>query len=150
MPCKDQQATTVNFHLNLNNDISIKEALGGEELIDFYIEEMEDEHDRLIFRIADAASGTGTRESGLKIKNEVINLYKKAKKTIIIDFADVRIISSSFADEFIGKLVTELGFYQFQSIFTLVNMNTTIQTIVQRALSQRVADTLKNSKEKSN
>ncbi len=146
---KDQQATTVNFHLNLNNDISIKEALGGEELIDLYIEEMEDEHDRLIFRIADTASGTGTRESGLKIKNEVINLYKKAKKTIIIDFADVGIISSSFADEFIGKLVAELGFYQFQSIFTLINMNTTIQAIVQRALSQRVAETLKNSKEKN-
>lgn len=143
MLSKRQQATTVNFHLNLDKDISIKEALGGHELIDMYIENMEDDNDRLIFKISEAASGTGTRQSGLKIKNEVINLYKKAKKPVIIDFDDVGIISSSFADEFIGKLVVELGFYQFQQLFTLINMNATIQTIVQRSLSQRMSESLK-------
>ena len=139
---KNQQATTVNFHLNLNKDISIKDALGGYDLVDLYIEEMEDDYDRLIFKIADVASGTGTRGSGLKIKNEIINLYKKAKKPVIIDFSNIGIISSSFADEFIGKLVTELGFYQFQSIFTLTNMNKTIQSIVQRVLNQRMSSSL--------
>lgn len=141
---KNQQATTVNFHLNLDKDISIKEAIGGSDLVDLYIEEMEDDYDRLIFKISDVASGTGTRESGLKIKNEVINLYKKARKPVIIDFSDIGIISSSFADEFIGKLVTELGFYQFQSIFTLVNMNKTIQSIVQKALNQRMSNSFNN------
>ncbi|GAA3629701.1 STAS-like domain-containing protein [Flavivirga jejuensis] len=140
-----QQATTVNFHLNLNKDISIKDALGGTEMVDMYIENMEDDYDRVVFKIFEAASGTGTRQSGLKIKNEVINLYKKAKKSIIIDFDNVGVISSSFADEFIGKLVVELGFYQFQKIFTLSNMNATIQTIVQRSLSQRMAESLKVS-----
>lgn len=140
----DQQATTVSFNLNLSKDISIKEALGGHELLDMYIENMEDDFDRVVFKVVDASSGTGTRQSGLKIKNEVINLYKKAKKPIIIDFAEIGIISSSFADEFIGKLVIELGFFQFQKIFTLVNMNSTIQTIVQRSLSQRMAESLQS------
>ncbi len=143
MLSKTQQATTVNFHLNLDKDISIKEALGGHELTDMYIENMEDDYERLVFKISEAASGTGTRQSGLKIKNEVINLYKKANKPVIVDFIDVGIISSSFADEFIGKLVVELGFYQFQQLFTLVNMNSTIQTIVQRSLSQRMSESLK-------
>lgn len=137
-----QQATTVNFNLNLNKEISIKEALNGKELVDMYIENMEDEYDRIIFKVADATSGTGTRQSGLKIKTEVINLYKKTKKPVIIDFAEIGIISSSFADEFIGKMVVELGFFQFQKIFTLTNMNNTIQTIVQRSLSQRMAQSL--------
>lgn len=137
-----QQATTVNFNLNLNKEISIKEALKGHELTDMYIENMEDEFDRIIFKVVEATSGTGTRQSGLKLKNEVINLFKKTKKPVIIDFAEIGIISSSFADEFIGKMVVELGFFQFQKIFTLTNMNETIQTIVQRSLSQRLAQSL--------
>lgn len=138
----EQQATTVNFTLNLANDVSIKEALNGHELVDMYIEQMEDEFDRLIFKVSEATSGTGTRQSGFKIKNEVLNLYKKSKKPVVIDFSEIGIISSSFADEFIGKLVIEMGFFQFQTIFTLTNMNSTIQTIVQRSLSQRMADSL--------
>jgi len=42
-------------------------------------------------------------------------------------------------------LVIELGFFQFQQIFTLVNMNSTIQTIVQRSLSQRMAESLQGN-----
>lgn len=137
-----QQATTVYFNLNLNKEISIKEALNGHELTDMYVENMEDPYDRLIFKVVDATSGTGTRQSGLKLKNEVINLYKKTKKPIMIDFDEIGIISSSFADEFIGKLVVELGFFQFQKIYTLTNMNNTIQTIVQRSLSQRLAQSI--------
>lgn len=143
----EQQATTVNFNLNLDKDISIKDVLGGHELTDMYIENMEDDYNRVVFKISDATSGTGTRQSGLKIKNEVINLYKKAKRPIIVDFTDIGIISSSFADEFIGKLVIELGFFQFQQIITLTNMNSTIQTIVQRSLSQRMAESLNGTNE---
>ncbi len=146
MLSNEQQATTVSFNLNLSKNISIKDALGGHELVDMYIENMEDEHERVIFKIADASSGTGTRQSGLKLKNEVINLYKKAKKPVLIDFAEIGIISSSFADEFIGKMVIDLGFFQFQQIFTLINMNSTIQTIVQRSLSQRMAESIKGKK----
>jgi len=143
MLSKEQQATIVSFNLNLSKDISIKEALGGHELTDMYIENMEDEYDRVVFKIVDATSGTGTRQSGLKLKNEIINLYKKTKKPILIDFAEIGIVSSSFADEFIGKMVIDLGFFQFQQIFTLINMNTTIQSIVQRSLSQRMAESIK-------
>jgi hypothetical protein len=108
-----------------------------------YIENMEDAYDRIIFKVVeDASSGTGTRQSGLKLKNEVINLYKKTKKPVIIDFDEIGIISSSFADEFIGKLVVELVFFQFQQIYTLTNMNSTIQTIMQRSLSQRMAQSI--------
>jgi hypothetical protein len=138
----EQQATTVNFCLKLDNATSVKKALNGHELVDMYIENMEDQFDRLVFKIANASSGTGTRQSGLKLKNEVINLYKSAHKPIVIDFEDIGIISSSFADEFIGKLVVELGFFQFQKIYTLTNMNMTVQAIVQRSLSQRLAQSI--------
>jgi anti-anti-sigma regulatory factor len=55
------------------------------------------------------------------MKNELINIYNANKSKIFIDFADVGIISSSFADELIGKLIDEIGFYQFQSIINIIS-----------------------------
>lgn len=139
-----QQSTSVNFDIKLNNSISMKEALGGYEPIDLFIENLEDEFDRIVYKIVDQSSGTGTRQSGERIRNEIMNIYKSAKKPIILDFEGVGIIASSFADELIGKLVQELGLFQFQAAFPMKNMNSTIQSIVQRSLSQRLSENLNN------
>lgn len=141
---KYKQSTAVNFDIRLNNPVSMKEALGGYEPVDLFLENLEDEFDRIVYKIAEQSSGTGTRQSGLRIKNELINIYKSAKKPVIIDFEGVGIIASSFADELIGKLITELGLFQFQAAFPMKNMNPTIQAIVQRSVSQRLAENMKN------
>lgn len=96
-------------------------------------------------------SGVGTRTSGEKIRNELINIYKQSSKNISLDFANINIVSSSFADELIGKLVTEFGFYGFNNIFKLKNMNTIVQSIVQRSVAQRMMESYNgNVEEKSN
>ncbi len=139
---KDHQSTMVQFDIKLNKMISIKTALGGHEMIDLYIEDLENEYDQIEYIISEQSSGTGTRQSGQRIRNEVLNIYNTTKKPVIIDFNGIPIISSSFADELIGKLVAQLGLFQFQNIFRLKNMNETIQSIVQRSLSQRLAESL--------
>jgi hypothetical protein len=145
---KYKQSTAVNFDIKLNKVISMKEALGGYEPIDMFLENLEDEFDRIIYKIIEQSSGTGTRQSGLRIKNELLNIYKSAKKPVIIDFEGVVIISSSFADELIGKLVSELGLFQFQAAFPMKNMNPTVQAIVQRSVSQRLAENLNTNANK--
>lgn len=137
-----QQSTAVNFDIKLSNAISIKDALGGYEPLDMFIENLEDEFDRVVYKIIEQASGTGTRQSGMLIKNEVLNIYKSSKKPVILDFKGIGIIASSFADELIGKLVQELGIFQFQAIFPMKNMNGTVQAIVQRSLSQRLSESM--------
>ena len=63
---------------------------------------------------------------------------------------NINIISSSFADELIGKLVTEFGFYGFNNIFKLKNMNANVQSIVQRSVAQRMMESFNgNAGEKS-
>lgn len=138
------QSTAINFDVKLTNPISIKEALGGYTPIDLFIENLEDEFDRIIYKITEQASGTGTRQSGMKIRNEILNIYRTAKKPVILDFQGVGIIASSFADELIGKLVQDLGLFQFQAAFPMKNMNPTIQSIVQRSLSQRLSEKIGN------
>lgn len=137
------QATTVSFHLDLKNDISIKDALGGYELVDLFLEELEDENDRVVFKLVDSELGVGTRESGALLRTEIKNIVKKSRKPIIIDFEGIGMISSSFADEFLGKLIVELGFFQYQQVFTLVNMNETVQSITQRSISLRMSQSIK-------
>ncbi|MBX7203783.1 MAG: STAS-like domain-containing protein [Bacteroidia bacterium] len=139
-----QQSTSINFDIKLNNPISMREALGGYEPIDLFIENLEDEFDRVVYRIIDQASGTGTRQSGERIRNEIMNIYRSVKKPVILDFEGIGIIASSFADELIGKLVQELGLFQFQAAFPMKNMNSTIQSIVQRSLSQRLSENINN------
>jgi hypothetical protein len=134
---KKNQLTTVNFHLNLKKEISIKDAIGGYDIIDLYTESLENEKGEIIYKISDVITGTGTRESANYIRNELLNIYKKTKQPILIDFSKVGIISSNFSDELIGKLILEIGFYQFQSIFKLINMNKTIQSILDKSISQR-------------
>jgi anti-sigma regulatory factor (Ser/Thr protein kinase) len=137
-----QQSTTVSFRLSVDKEISIKKAIKGYEMVDLFVENLENDFDQIEYKIIEQASGTGTRQSGERIRNELINIYKISKKTINIDFVGVGIISSSFADELIGKLIVQLGLFQFQNIFRLKNMNETIQTIVQRSVSQRMAESI--------
>lgn len=48
-------------------------------------------------------------------------------------------ISSSFADEFIGKLLVELGFFRFTKTIFLTNVSKSIESIINRSVSQRMA-----------
>ena len=58
---------------------------------------------------------------------------------INIDFSGISIISSSFADEFIGKMLEELGFFRFTKVVSLSGVSPSIEVIINRSVSQRMA-----------
>ncbi len=130
--------TTVDFQIDFDKGISISEALGGHEPANLRVENIEDDHNNVVYRLADKSSGTGTRQSGAAIRNEVINITKQTDSVVLLDFSGVSVISSSFADEFIGKLAVEFGFIGFTQRFRLVEMNATVQAITNRSVSQRL------------
>jgi hypothetical protein len=130
----------VDFQLDYSKEISISKALGGYVPVNLKMESLEDNAGNIIVNLRSKESGVGTRQSGEKIRNELINTYKQLNKTITLDFSNINIISSSFADELIGKLVTEFGFYGFNNIFKLKNMSPDVQSIVQRSVAQRMME----------
>lgn len=146
MRSKKAPGTIVDFQLYYGNDISLENALKfrGKDysIVDLYIESFDDDAGHNYYSIKDHSGGTGTRESAIRIKNEVINLIKETQKPIIIDFKDVAVISSSFADELIAKLLLELGLFQFNNLIILRGMNSQEQNILQRSVIQRLVDTL--------
>ncbi len=135
---RDHNCTTVDFQIDFDKVISIPEALGGYEPTNLRVENLEDTQNNVVYRLADKSSGTGTRQSGEAIRNEVINITKQTDSVVLLDFNGVSVVSSSFADEFIGKLAVEFGFIGFTQRFRLVGMNATIQAITNRSVSQRL------------
>jgi hypothetical protein len=61
----------------------------------------------------------------------------------VIDFADVPLVSSSFADEVLGKLFVELGPLTFMQRFEMRNVQTTVKQLVDKAIAQRTATDLR-------
>lgn len=136
---RERNCTTVDFQIEFDKGISIAEALGGHELTNVRVENLENESNSVVYRLADKASGTGTRQSGVAIRNEIINLSMQTESVIVLDFSGISVISSSFADEFIGKLALECGFIAFTQRFRLVGMNQTVQAIANRSVAQRLS-----------
>ena len=135
---RTHNCTTVDFQIDFDKGISIPEALGGHKPTNLRVENLEDDQNNVVYRLADKSSGTGTRQSGAAIRNEVINITKQTDSVVLLDFSGVSVVSSSFADEFIGKLAVEFGFIGFTQRFRLVGMNATVQAITNRSVSQRL------------
>lgn len=142
-PSLDHNSTTVDFQLDYTSTIELAEALGGYEPTNFRLEEIEDESGNVLFQLSEKASGTGTRRSGEALRNEITNIAGETKSVIGIDFGGISIVSSSFADEFIGKLVTQFGFAGFVQRFRLLKMNSTVEAIVNRSVAQRMGESIR-------
>jgi hypothetical protein len=96
--------------------------------------------ERVNFKIADEAASFGSRVAGTPIRNKLINIARMCpSQRIVIDFTSVALISSSFADEVVGKLFVELGPMMFMGRFQVVGTSHTVQALIDRAISQRVA-----------
>lgn len=112
------------------------------EPFDYVESHYEDTESRqVIFRVADETSSFGSRVAGRPLKNRLSNLARMCPtQEVVIDFTDVALVSSSFADELIGKLFAEFGPMEFMTRFRLVGVSTTVQQLIDRAISQRLAN----------
>lgn len=145
-PSYNNSCTSIDFQLDYNKPISIEDALPFKnyKFVSLRLDSIETDFGDLLYKIKEKAEGTGTRQSGQRIRNEIQNLIKDTNKRVVLDFDQVAVISSSFADELIGKLVIEFGFFNFNNIIRMINMNELCQTIVQRSIAQRLNEELKN------
>ncbi len=146
---EDNGGTLVDFQLDYKKKVSISEALiikGKPHLgyVNYYLESLENEMGDLVYILKDWRSGVGTRPSGKLLRTEILNNYRDTSKRIVLDFGNISVISSSFADELVGKLVLELGFFGFNNLVKMKNMNELIQQLVQRSVAQRMAESLKH------
>jgi hypothetical protein len=135
--------TLVVARISYKKELSLEEALkfGGKSYdpVDHVqVSYEENEEGSVVFPLAREAQGFGSRAAGMPVRQKLKNLVRICSgKRISIDFSDVHIISSSFADEVFGKLFAELGPLDFMKAFEFRKVDSTIQGLINKAIEQR-------------
>lgn len=97
----------------------------------------EDDTGGIVFNVKSEARGDiGSRHGGRRIRQVIENLLR-GQATVSIDFNDVGVISSSFADEVFGRLFVSLGPRGFMRRIEIVNAAPTVEGLIDRAILQR-------------
>lgn len=131
--------TMIDFRLNYSKPLDIAEALAGYEPTDLFLEAHEDDNENITIIVSKEANGTGTRQSAEKLRNLAINLRNEKKTRLTFDFDGVNIVSSSFADELIGKIIAQIGFVAFINNYRIINLTPINAVVINRSVEQRMA-----------
>jgi len=108
--------------------------------LDFIENKFEDDRGKIKFIMSTEASSFGSRKAAEPINIKLKNLSKICSNSrISIDFEQVAVVSSSFADEVFGKLFVEMGPLLFMQKFEFINISQTVKSLIDRAITLRSA-----------
>lgn len=96
----------------------------------------------MIVKLKEVGTSLGNRVLGKEVSN-MINFEKEDE--IILDFQDVKMVTSSFADEVVGKNCAKLGLHNFFKKVQIVNASEQIKLILKKAILDRLAEQELNS-----
>jgi hypothetical protein len=138
------EGTLVVAQINFSVPHLLEEALkfGGKPHVPIDFVETHFEHpdrEEVVFVMQREMQSFGSRVAGTPVRNKLLNLVRMCPgQRIIIDFSDIPLVSSSFADEVLGKLFMELGPITFTQRFEFRNVSSTIQQLLDKAIAQRM------------
>jgi anti-sigma regulatory factor (Ser/Thr protein kinase) len=116
---------------------ALKFSVSGSDFLSLRYE-LDDEVPRIVVR--EEVDSVGARLAAAPIRNKALNLLGMSKINLIaVDFVGIPFISSSFADEALGKLAAFLGLETFQAKVQILNANQTVISLINRAIQQRLA-----------
>ena len=99
-----------------------------------------DDGDALVLRLGRESSGFGTRWAGRELRTKCRNLLNAApEKPLLLDWEGIALVSSSFADELMGKLFVELTPLVFAARVRSRGMEPLVRGLVDKAILQRAA-----------
>ena len=88
------------------------------------------------FKFIEYGTDFGTRDMGQKLRQKLLSLIKENDK-VVLDFTGVNVVSNSFADECIAKLLLEMPLDQLKQHTTFRGLNPLAERSVLVALQRR-------------
>ena len=88
------------------------------------------------FKFIDYGTDFGTRDMGHKLRQKLLELINSGEK-VILDFTGVNVVSNSFADECIAKLLQEMPLDELKRHTTFRGLNPLAERSVLVALQRR-------------
>lgn len=98
------------------------------------------------FRFADYDTDFGTREMGARLREKLLPLIKGDER-VVLDFTGVNVVSNSFADECIAKLLLEMPLEELKKRTTFRGLNPMAEKSVLVALQRRYSVTKQSSEQ---
>lgn len=97
----------------------------------------------LNYRLIDEVKSFGSRQAAKPVRVQIENILTMCPDSKLrIDFSDIPIVSSSFADEVFGRLFVALGPMAFMGRIEFTAVNPTVRSLIDAAIARRVATTL--------
>lgn len=91
----------------------------------------------IVVKLKEFGESLGSRVLGKEVSN-MIDFEKEDE--IILDFDEVKIVTSSFADEVIGKNCAKLGLHNFFKKVQIINTSEQIKLILKKAIIDRLVE----------
>jgi anti-anti-sigma regulatory factor len=93
----------------------------------------------VVFELSAYGTAFSTRTLGAKLLSELIESAER-QSIVVVDFSGVRMVSYSFADEFVGGLASLWESSELPFAPTLSNVSDDPQRIIRRSLANRSVD----------
>lgn len=74
------------------------------------------------FKFKEISNSLGTRQLGCQVREQLLPLIASNDK-VVLDFEGVNIVSNSFADECLAKLLLSMSFEELKQRTTFVSVN---------------------------
>ena len=140
---REFRGTVVEAELSTEGSLTLDEILGsaGIEFVGMDVIDAEySVEGAMCVRLSEETRGFGSRQAGATIRTKCMNLLNaEPDKRLVLDWGGVPLVSSSFADEAVGRLFVELGPIRFGARVQHVGMEPLVRSLVDRAVMQRAA-----------
>ncbi len=140
-PSAKHQGTLVEVTLPTGQPIDIASALWGyEPLHELEMDYLQAGGAGVLVQLRDEASGFGNRASAKPVRLKVANLMNQFPSELVtLDFEGATMLSASFADELVARLVKEVGPTRFFAQVRLVNLSELARRTIDAVIAQRLA-----------
>jgi anti-anti-sigma regulatory factor len=88
------------------------------------------------FKFIEYGTDFGTRDMGQKLRQKLLALIETGEK-IVLDFTGVNVVSNSFADECVAKLLLEMPLDELKRHTTFCGLNPIAERSILVALQRR-------------
>lgn len=138
--------TFVRWSISLKSEKIISQALKFQGrahsiVYDYYDKLLNEGGGRIVMRMKKEFSSFRSRQAGKGAYTKIRNLLNwGSTQGLELDFSEISIISSSFADEVFGRLFVELGPIVFMNRVHLINAPGEILGIIDQAMTKRFVE----------
>lgn len=136
--------TTIDAHIDFSEPLLLEKALAINGAIHKPVDYIEIRYEQddlrsIQFKVKEQAISFRSRPAGRPMRTKLANLIANCPGQILfVDFENITVVSSSFADEVFGKLFVELGPMNFMQSIRLINVSPTVKALIDRAMKQRM------------